>query len=664
MFMHPRLLIAFALTVIAIPCAPGRAQSHPPLRQAPAAATRALPVGDIVFVDAQRGDDAGTGTIENPLRSINQAARKIKPGTTISLRGGIYYEQVYISAAGTPNKPITITSHPGETAIIDGGVREFHDNPASAWQLVDGTTDEYRSTGVHPNLHIAMGWFADSMIGLNTYYHAADLRAAQELVHYADFTKRRETDHDPLYCGPGIWYEQETGRLHARFAHTHVEGIDHNYAGQTDARKLPLIIAPFSSVPLTLDGCKHVTVRDVVIRGGGHDTVKISLSTDVTLDNVTVWAGSYGAEVFGTQRLKLHNCGFYGSVPPWLFRSDTSKRDYPGRPTRNITRLNTHALLVPRPGIEFDVYASPVNDDWEISHCEFTDAHDAIYLGGVSVRFHHNLIDNMQDDGIYLSPMYQRHVYAGKGATSQYFHNVFRQTNMPLAFGGPEENKDILHIYRNIFDLRRKINYSRGTTQKPAHGFSFGAIVSDHGSPPWAAMFIYHNTCIMAASNRDAYMRLATAAHADRPRHVFNNILFHLASLPTCPQLDPATGVQADGNLTFKPDADAKAAAKVYDRYQKSDLFLASRQVYAAGFTANDTVGDPKFRRFDPADLALPDVTPTAGSAAIGAGVPLPAEWPDTISTSAGAKPDIGAVPGNGKPFRAGRVPPSTIQGE
>lgn len=37
------------------------------------------------------------------------------------------------------------------------------------------------------------------------------------------------------------------------------------------------------------------------------------------------------------------------------------------------------------------------------------DTHDGLYLGGTDYRFHHNRIEALQDDGLYLSPMYLRH---------------------------------------------------------------------------------------------------------------------------------------------------------------------------------------------------------------------------------------------------------------
>ncbi|HOS03084.1 MAG TPA: hypothetical protein PKZ01_08390, partial [Candidatus Hydrogenedentes bacterium] len=212
-----------------------------------------------------------------------------------------------------------------------------------------------------------------------------------------------------------LWYDEGTGYIHCRLAHTNVEGIV-NYKGETDPRKLPMLLAPFRSTPLTVDRARWVRFQDLVIRGAGYDAVILDYAENVEFDNVTVWAGSYGVRAARTGPLKVTRCGFYGSCPPWLFRSDTSKRAYPGRPQRDITRLNTHATWVIESGREFEVFATPVNDNWEISYSEFTDSHDGPYFGGVGLRFHHNLVHNTEDDGIYLSQMYPRHRYMRGGA--------------------------------------------------------------------------------------------------------------------------------------------------------------------------------------------------------------------------------------------------------
>jgi hypothetical protein len=166
------------------------------------------------------------------------------------------------------------------------------------------------------------------------------------------------------YVGPGIWYNGATGRIHTRLAHyTPTEDIGtrtpltlkylphrlhklESYQGETDPRKLPLEIAPFHSVPLLIDGAQHVKFQDLVIRGGGHDTVDIQHGQTVEFDNVIIYAGTYGLRARNTGPLRFTNSAIRGSVPPWSTRGETSLREYPWRvEAKNLTRLNTDVYV-------------------------------------------------------------------------------------------------------------------------------------------------------------------------------------------------------------------------------------------------------------------------------------------------------------------------------
>jgi hypothetical protein len=88
---------------------------------------------------------------------MQHGVRRLKPGDTLYLRGGIYYESVYLTQSGTAQSPIVIAAYPGELPVLDGGLREFLKSPASSWEPVeDGAPDEYASA--------------------KTYDHAADRR--------------------------------------------------------------------------------------------------------------------------------------------------------------------------------------------------------------------------------------------------------------------------------------------------------------------------------------------------------------------------------------------------------------------------------------------------------------------------------------------------------
>lgn len=643
--------------------------STPPIVALPKASNRPLGQGPAKFVDARRGDDAADGSEARPWHSINRALMSLAAGETLYLRGGVYYEQVRIALVGRPDAPITIRSYPGEQATIDGGYAEFFRMPAEAWEPVAGTTDEYRSTRTYGNIRYALGSFGDSLVGLNTYYHAIDLRATSEAwverpaPPDADPKKRQKPDVEPVYCGPGLWYDPATARIHVRLAHTHLLNRP-NYTGPTDPRTVPLIVTPGHALPLRFDGAKHVRVQDLVVRGAGHDTVLFEQCEQIDFDNVTVWCGADGLRAYGLRNFRMIGCGVYGNVPPWSFRTDTSLRARPGVPTRDITRLNTHALLVPAGMRESDVYAMPQNDHWDISYCTFSNGHDGIYLGGLNARFHHNLVEHTQDDGIYLSPMYPN--YGGVPCELHLYQNVIRDVLTAVAFGGPEpKNTDRVYFYRNLVVLNDLVPTGRPTDMAMPARLSGGKPMGDHGSPPWSAMWIYHNTFHVLEPGRTAEQALTGAAAPDRPRYFLNNILAvgykpavgdtsgataaaAPAGKPRLPAVfvpTPDVGI-SDGNLYGFAGVDAATAAAIFEKYRKSPAFAESAKAYDGGFTCRSLAADPQLDEHE---------TPRPGSPAVDAGAPIPAEWPDVLRDQDAGRPDIGALPPGTAPLRVGR---------
>ena len=77
------------------------------------------------IVDGKTGDDAAAGSEQHPWKTIQHAVSALKPGDTLYIRGGVYFESVAVSAPGTATAPITIRSAPGDVAIVDARPREF-----------------------------------------------------------------------------------------------------------------------------------------------------------------------------------------------------------------------------------------------------------------------------------------------------------------------------------------------------------------------------------------------------------------------------------------------------------------------------------------------------------------------------------------------------------
>src|SRR5262245_45609027 len=114
--MPARAFQWFVLGLIASCCSPlvngaetTKFASHPPMRALPVPSKRPMADGPAYFV-APKGDDAQEGTKEKPWKTVRSALKRLKPGDTLYLRSGTYYEALTIAVFGTADKPITIRS--------------------------------------------------------------------------------------------------------------------------------------------------------------------------------------------------------------------------------------------------------------------------------------------------------------------------------------------------------------------------------------------------------------------------------------------------------------------------------------------------------------------------------------------------------------------------
>lgn len=613
----------------AAPIAPA---SHAPMRSLPVPSDRPPATGPVLHVDPMRGDANGDGSEKRPWKTLEAAVKRLKPGDTLYLHGGTYFESVTIALAGTAKAPITIRSAPGEVAILDGGLREFEESPAAAWEPVKGgAPGEFRSA--HELAAIrkdsdggrgvwVTGNFADSMVPLHGYRFVEDLRTDNP---YWNVPGNVEAGSG-IYLGPGVWLDWQTHRIHARLAHTKGAQPD-NYAGETDPRKLALVIGVDRS-PLRLDKAQHVILQDLVLRGSATRTLEITGASHIELDGVTIYGGSPAVFVAATDHLRMVRSAVRGTAAPWSSRASMKYRGN-----------SPYVLIASSKG--------PQSQDWEIAYSEFTDGHDGLVLDGVKrLRFHHNRIDNFNDDGIYLTLAPRTAVPEG----IEIFENLISRAYTMLSFAEAEDHTPNavgpgVYLYRNVFDLRDGTYTWIAKDASTAPTISASRLCGDHGTPTWEPMFFYQNT-VLAPGNawRDYYAAQLVAGTKGTKRRLFNNIFLQIEGTPGLAVPAPGDDLAADGNLLW--------GAKTGPAFQ-GDFFAARKsKPLPPDFGAHDIFADPKLARITP-DGPL-DARLLPGSAAIDAGVKLPAEWPDSLRAADKSKPDIGALPQGAPMLRVG----------
>ena len=652
-------------------------KSHPPMRPLPEPSSRPLASGPAVYVDPGKGSDTNNGSATKPWKTVAYAVKQLRAGDTLYLRGGTYYERVYLTESGEPDQPITIRAYPGEIAILDGGLREFFEDPASAWEpFIGGAPDEYISKQVYTDFdtrrietsHIDNGWepfysreterplvlgfFGDSMVPLHGHRRLEDLRASEEGLWL-------HSKNEGGAYGPGIWYNRKTGRIHIRLAHTQVQAAP-NYRGEIDPRNIALVIAGgYGEDVLRIKGIKHLRLQDLVLRGAaGSALINLYGSEDVEFDHLTVYGGAPALLVKSTRNFRVLHCAFRSLASPWESRASMK---YWGTPSYVIVTHQT----------------DPWSQDWEFAHNEFTDGHDFFWMRYVkNLKFHHNLVDNFNDDGLEFGPKTRdQEIYIYQNLVSRCqltltAHEIAKDES-PLD-ADPESG---VYLCRNIFDLRGKLYHSPPRDADATANFTEGELCSDHGGPIWAQFYFYHNTVLRNGPSRDNSYAFGLGARGLRhtKRRVFNNIFVQEEQPRARQNAKKKVGLnlalrqkpsdidlQIDGNLFWVREDSASLREVFFDAFRRSPVFEESKQQYEPGWTANDLFADPKFRSLPTGGMGLADLSLQTGSPAVNSGMTLPAQWPDPLREQDQDQPDRGALPLGVGPWTVGidgRIP-------
>ncbi len=642
--------------VVAFADQPPEFPSHPPMRSLPVAAPRPLADGPVYFVDATNGSDSNPGTQPAPFQSIQHGISVLKPGDTLCLRGGTYYERLSVTLTGETDRPITIRAYPNELVVIDGGYREFFEQPVESWEPVDsGVSGEFRSSRKYPGLAAepdsrrpvfgsgafsstvkVLGNFGDSMVPLHGYAMAVDLRNDNLYWNIGD----KLNEDQGIYCGPGIWYDEQTQRIHFRAAHTNLDYFDANYQGETDPRRLPLVIGG-PRVVLDVEGAAHLRFQDLVFRGSRGRTISVINGQDIELENVTAYGGCPAMWLESSRHVRISRSAFRGVSAPWSTRSSEKYRG-----------ISTYLFI--------SSFHPPLNQHIEIDHCEFTDCHDGVIVGTIDHgRFHHNLVENFNDDGLYLT------IFGKPGKEVHIFQNLIRRCGIYFSFAGDGENQQDTRafVYRNVIDMRPSVQNSPPTAAGRPPNLVYGQLLGDHGSPIWKPINFYHNTVIVPRPVwRDHYGAGMGRAVARTHRRVFNNIFCFIEGMPGFNfNFVPDTGdTIVDGNLFWSynpgpaPPVDVIQAALNSANAKRYGWFEQSKQTYPPGWMAHDQFADPQFVKIT-ADWRQGDnYLLNADSPAVDTGIAIPADWPDPLRASDHGKPDVGAFPLGGSLFQVG----------
>ena len=368
---------------------------------------------------------------------------------------------------------------------------------------------------------------------LITYSRIEDMRATRETFPkvlpsdpgFATFDGNLTSKGDKrpwVYLGPGVFLDDDA-HVHVRLSHTHNDvPLWDDYRGVTDPRLLKLGLSLRAWNVLTLRRCENVVIRDLSLRYGGEETVSIRACSDITLDGVRIRAASRairldkdGNSTKGCERITLRNCRIDGGIPTWHFRSDRKDAyefTLDGVKVTNNLGAATSAVC-------FSGHDAVPHSAVTVEHCEIVNIHD-LAVFGQSPHYHHNLLDNINDDAL---------VFIEGTTNARIHHNVMTRVLTALSFADSGLTGQI-SIYRNLIDLRTATLGVRPTATGSKGSLRQGQFYKGDGAE--GPTDIFQNTCITlnpgmsddpaSQGNAAAYTHYKVAEGARR--RAYNNV--------------------------------------------------------------------------------------------------------------------------------------------
>jgi hypothetical protein len=683
-----------------------------------------------VFVSpaAVPGDlDGGDGTLASPFHSVANGIKKASAGGgTVFLDGGHFVESVHLTAVSgqDADHPIVVCpSGEGGEVFIDSCLPEFLDPEAGPqWEPVEvlpnGFSGEFESVRQYPPAgatagvgRVNRGAFLDEPVHMRLvgYSELEDLRANNQLwpddvgnivwrakpgtpgtfIH--EDRPNRPHRRPWVYMGPGIWFDQkmveddpEHGRrIHLRLAPTtnNIPNWPDYDPAVTDPNQLRLALSLEEKYAIFLKDCHHIEFKNLTLRFGNPDTVRLNSCSDIGFDHCRIRSASRAIFLLAetdhqNENIRVEHCVIDGGLPTWSFRSDRKDTYLVGpneQETATVAEVHQNMLGYATSGVQVSGNESSIGVT--VHHCEIFNGHDS-YVFGDGMEFHHNWVHNMNDDAIALSAEAQT-------KNAEIFCNVVTQCLTAFSFAANEAVGPV-YIYGNLIDLREPTLGIRPSAQdtgiaeslRQGHFFKDGA---DEGP-----IQLFHNTCLVLDPgaqgddlddvNDAGFSYYVTIGKGELPRNALNNIMvaaFTPGAVKPIAFLAPESfGVETDGNVFFRtPQDDLRPNFTVRRRIVNpesadfADLDAYRSHYWPDGvgeYEHESVLADPVFKSFDTVTgtphwhddlrLRLSPEGPAKGTA-----VGMPDELNDMYSAALGEEPtDRGCYPSTGARLQVG----------
>ena len=527
------------------------------------------------------GDDTAAGGPERPWRTLGHAVARLRPGDTLSVRGGTYREHgIEIRARGEPDAPIAVVSFAGEEVVIDGSFPELQAPDNDEWTLVAAETGLWRSKrSYEPGTFFGKIEVDGELYALNVY---PDLEAIA-----AEATTWEESGR--YYIGPGLHWNREDGHLYVRLQPPDpraIHGRVFDIPSDPDPRRNRLFIGNQLS-GLRLEGVRGLVLEGLAIR---HFLRPLDVQSGalVSLIDLEITPGRTGVLIEEDVRdLALRGVTFDAGFPAWA-----SWRDVKSGP-RVAAALKLSGVILRSGGECISITGS-----------RFLDVFDGVTAAGsperLSVR--HNVFDRVIDDALQLGTA---------AAHVEFAYNLVFGPGPSHHGSGASIAPGTKYIHHNIIDVRYDELYSR--LGEDEAGWRYHIAMPTHsmksaGPDPWK---IYNNTILFRTNTN------SSGAGQDRdgprggpPHEVYNNIFVQRSDdrVARGERVDDGAEI-FDGNLYHRtvPDpqeplfrswinGDETRSFRSLAQFRRSAFAEITRSYYPPGWEHAGVEADPMLR--------------------------------------------------------------------
>ncbi len=130
---------------------------------------------------ATSGNDANTGSISNPWKTIQKAANTVIAGDSVFVKAGTYNERIIIQNSGTDSNNIVFSNYQNDVVIIDGNNISWWD-----WDGLLNVTDKS---------YVTINGFQIK----NSYYGGIWVENSKHIIISNNYT------FNTVSCGIGVW---------------------------------------------------------------------------------------------------------------------------------------------------------------------------------------------------------------------------------------------------------------------------------------------------------------------------------------------------------------------------------------------------------------------------------------------------------------------------